>query len=117
MLFLFQVLDSTKVVDKAFNLDPTNVFQFLVGGLVIIIFALCAVVVFMWKRDQAREKRLEELTVSITSVAVNTTNVLERLVQSVDELPAAVDAHKKDIKEAIRTSEAAILRTIDAIKK
>jgi len=117
MIFLFQVVDSTKVVDKAFQIDPTNIFQFLVGGLVVIIVTLIGAIIFLQKRLMEREKRLEELTVNITTVAVNTTSVLDSLVGSVDLLPVAIEKHKAEIKEVVKTSETAILRTIDQLKK
>ena len=117
-MILLQVVDTTsKVVDKAFQIDPSNVYQFLVGGMAVIIVALHAVIIFMWRRLMDREKRLEELTVNITTVAVNTTAVLDSLGSSVDELPATVEKHRAEIKEAIKMSESAILRTIDNIKK
>nr|DAL04237.1 MAG TPA: ATP synthase [Crassvirales sp.] len=117
MTLLFQAVDSVKVVDKAFQIDPTNVFQFLVGGLILIIIALSTVIVILFKRITDREKRLEELTVNITSVAVNATQVLDSLVHSVDKLPTAIDSHKGEIRQAIKESENAILRTLDRIKK
>lgn len=121
MTLLFQVVDSVKVVERAFQIDPTNVIQFLVGALILVILALCAVIAFLFKyfstRLLDREKRLEELTTSITSVAVNATSVLDALVHSVDKLPAHIDAHKGEIRQAIKDSENAIIRIVDRLKK
>ena len=114
---MFQIADSTRVVDEAFKIDPTNIYQFLVGGLVVISLALCATVIFLWKKYMEREKRLEELTVNITTVAVNSASVLHSLTKSVDELPDHIERHKNDIKDTLRNSEATILRTIDTLKR
>lgn len=117
MIIIFQIADSVDVAEKAFQIDPTNVFKFLVGGLVVILMALCAVIIFLQRRLMEREKRLEELTVNITTVAVNATSVLDSLVHSVDQLPAAVEKHKSEIKDAIEKSEQSILRTVEILKK
>lgn len=117
MTLLFQVVDSVKIVERGFQIDPTNVFGFLVGGLILIILVLGAVAIALWKRLLDREKRLEELTVNITTVAVNATQVLDSLVNSVDKLPHAIDSHKGEIKAALKDSENAILRTIETIRR
>lgn len=109
MTLLFQVIES----GKSFQFDPV---QFLAWGLVVVGVTLCAVIAILYKRLVDREKRIEELTINITSVAVNTTQVLDALVNSVDKVPAYIDAHKGEIKEAIKNSEYAILRTLDQIQ-
>lgn len=116
-MILFQLADSTRVVDQAFKINPNNIYQFLVAGLVVIVIALCAVIVFLWKQLKEREKRHEELTVTVTTVAVNSASVLSSLMKSVDELPEHIERHKVDIKDALRDSVSSILRTIDNIKK
>lgn len=117
MILLFQIADSVQVAEKAFQIDPTNVFKFLVGGLVLIIFTEASVIIFLVRRLMEREKRLEDLTVNTTTVAVNATSVLDSLVHSVDQLPAAVEKHKAEIKDAIEKSEQSIIRTVEILKK
>lgn len=118
MIFLFQVIEpATRIAEKGFQLDPTNIFQFLVGGLVLIILSLGSVIVIQYRRGIERENKIQELTVNITTVAVNATQVLESLAQQVDKLPTAIDNHKVEIKGAIKDSETNILRIVEAIKK
>lgn len=114
MIFLFQ---ADQVVNKGFQIDPTNIYQFVVGGLVVIILSLCAVVIAQYKRGLERENKIQELTVNITTVALNATQMLENVVHRVEQMTGAIDNHKTEIKTAIRDFENNIIRTVDNIKK
>ena len=110
MTLLFQVIES----GKHFQIDPV---QFLAWGIVVVGVTLCTVIAILYKRLVDREKRIEELAVNITSVAVNTTQVLDALFNSVDKIPSHFADHKADLKEAIKNLEYAILRTLDQFQQ
>lgn len=117
MILIFQAVDPVKIADRAFQIDPTNIYQFLVGLLFVALLGLLFVIKVLFGKIEEKEKRMEELTVNITTVAVNTQQVLESLVGSVDKLPAHIENHKQEIRQAIKDSEHGIQRAIDAIKR
>lgn len=117
MILIFQSVDPVKIADRAFQIDPTNIYQFLVGLLFVAIIGLLFVIKALFGKIEQKEKRLEDLTVSITTVATNTQQVLESLVGSVDKLPAHIEKHKEEIIRATKDSEHGIQRAIDAIAR
>lgn len=107
MIKLWQTMmpDSVNIAQRAFDINPSNLYAFVVGALVIVIGALAYVIIRLWGTLQGLYKENKDMASSLATVVINNTHVIERISERVDGINQNIRDSTDAIKEAIRASE------------
>lgn len=97
------------MADHAFNINPTNIYGFVLGALVIVIFALCWVIFKLWASLQAEQKEKKEIITNMTTVVLNNTHVIEKITESVNRIPYDLKDLSETFDKQLRATEERII--------
>lgn len=76
MFILLQAVTSTDIAQRAFDISPTSVYGFLLGGMALIIMAQWAVMIYMGRKILSLS---EDIIKVATSTDANLENIERRL--------------------------------------
>ncbi len=79
MRILLQIDAATEVAKKAFDTNPDNVYGALVSVLILVVVALCAAVVFLWRSKEKQADKMMEIIKDATEGFKDINNTLERI--------------------------------------
>lgn len=109
MVFLFQLVESTDLARKAFEISPTSIYGWVLAASTVLNIAFCVVIVYLWKTHLEEQKERKEMLVNMTTVILNNTHVIERVSGMVTGLSAEHKNIIDTLKESIRASEERII--------
>jgi hypothetical protein len=108
MILLFQLTEPAgKVMDHAFGISPDTVFGFVVALLVLIMLALTAAIIYLWRDKQSSTKetfaKIEALTSNSITVIQANVSVLTAIRESLDDLREKTPEQIRDVENRLTT--------------
>lgn len=101
MLFLQAVEPAVKLIDHTFNISPDTIYGLMAVGMLMIILALSAAVVYLFKALAVMRDKYELMAQSLATVIVNNSTAL---IAGRDEV--------RELRSENKESEARILSAV-----